>query len=295
MFVCPFLAVLSMVDIAYSKIASNSNNFEIEAWREIMKGNVNADVIINGNSRACFQYDPTIIDSILGVNSYNIGMDGGPANRHVRKYHLYRRYNRKPKLISQNIDCMTFYHKVGYSREQFFPYFWNFHMRREFYSSEPFSFWEKNIPMYRYLNYDPKLFLSNSPRKMTKGYQSQTAKWDGKEFLKIDSIDFVYNEITYQMFKEYISNVRDEGIKVLFVYAPIYIGVTQKMTNLNEMYSFYQKIAKQYDIPILDYTYMDICRDTSYFYNATHLNKLGAEIFSDSLACDIKRLKLLKK
>lgn len=283
------------MDIAYSKIASNSNNFEIEAWYDVMKGNVNADVLINGNSRAVFQYNPTIIDSILGVNSYNIGMDGGPANRHVRKYHLYRRYNRKPKLIIQNIDCLTLLHTVGYSREQFFPYFWNYYMRKEFYASEPFSFWEKNIPMYRYLDYDPKLFFSNSPRKITKGYQSQIARWDGEEYKKIDSITWVLNDTTAQMFKEYISNVRDEGIKVLFVYAPIYMGVTRKMTNLNQMYAFYQKIANQYDIPILDYTYMDICRDTTFFYNATHMNKLGAEIFSDSLACDIKRLKLLEQ
>ena len=39
---------------------------------------------------------------------------------------------------------------------------------------------------------------------------------------------------------------------------------------------------------------MDICYDTTYFYNAMHLNKIGAEIFSDTLANDIKRLGIIK-
>ena len=43
----------------------------------------------------------------------------------------------------------------------------------------------------------------------------------------------------------------------------------------------------KYDIPILDYTYMDICYDTTYFYNAMHLNALGADLFSEKLAHDL--------
>ena len=47
-------------------------------------------------------------------------------------------------------------------------------------------------------------------------------------------------------------------------------------------------------IPILDYTHMSLCEDTSYFYNAMHLNKKGSDIFSDSLANDIKKMGILK-
>ena len=61
------------------------------------------------------------------------------------------------------------------------------------------------------------------------------------------------------------------------------------------MHSAYKKIADKYGIPILDYMTMSLCKDTTYFYNAMHLNKKGSEIFSDSLAHDLKRLGILSQ
>ena len=60
-----------------------------------------------------------------------------------------------------------------------------------------------------------------------------------------------------------------------------------------QMHDNFQKYANKYNIPILDYTDMDICYDTAFFYNSMHLNKKGANIFTDSLANDIKRLGFL--
>lgn len=294
LFIIPFWIVLSIIDFTYSKIAARTNNFEIETWCDLIKGTIDADVIINGNSRAVYQINPLILDSVLGINTYNIGMDGGPANRHIRKYNVFRKYNRKPRVIIQNIDCLTMLYKVGYNREQFFPYWWNTTMRKEFFSSEPLSFWEKYVPLYRYKDYGLTQFLSSAEFPMLiKGYQGVEKPWDGNEFEKIDTIQCVFNDTTVNMFKEYVANVRKENIVMIFVFAPIYVGVTEKTTNINEMYEFYKGIAHKYRIPILDYTYMDICNDTTFFYNATHLNKRGAEIFSDSLAKDIKELSVL--
>jgi hypothetical protein len=97
------------------------------------------------------------------------------------------------------------------------------------------------------------------------------------------------------MFDDYLSRAKIEGIKIIFVYTPLYIGATRKIENLKEMHILYQKLADKYSIPILDYTYMGICYDTIYFYNAMHLTKTGAEIFSDSLANDIRRLGIINK
>ena len=47
--------------------------------------------------------------------------------------------------------------------------------------------------------------------------------------------------------------------------------------------------------PILNYTYDPISYDTNFFYNATHLNKTGAELFTRKLAHDIDSLQLLKR
>jgi lysophospholipase L1-like esterase len=68
----------------------------------------------------------------------------------------------------------------------------------------------------------------------------------------------------------------------------------QKLENVDEMYKMYESIATEFNIPILDYSYDLMCDDTTYFYNGTHLNKLGAEVFTTKLAHDIDSLGLLK-
>ena len=65
--------------------------------------------------------------------------------------------------------------------------------------------------------------------------------------------------------------------------------------DLDTEYTFYQRIADKYDIPVLDYSHMSICNDTSFFYNAMHMNVKGAERFSDTLAHDIKEMGFLKR
>ena len=95
------------------------------------------------------------------------------------------------------------------------------------------------------------------------------------------------------MFDEYLAKTKAENIKVVFVYAPLYAGAIRIFENIDEMHDVYQRIAEKYDIPIIDYMNMGISSDTAYFYNATHLNYRGAEIYSDSLANAIKRLGIL--
>ena len=293
-FVLPVGFVLTMVDFMFSSLAKRSNDYAIESWYDLMKGDIKADVIIMGSSRAWVQYNPLIFDSILNINSYNLGIDGRHHYSEIHKYHLFKKRNKKPRLIIQNIDIFELNTiDRGYNMYQFYPYFWERDMRREFINNEPFNAGEKYLPMYRFINYGIRTFLPNDSNYLTKGFRGQIKPWNGKAFMKIDSIRFIANDSVLHMFDTYLAEARADGIKVLFVYAPIYIGATRKMRNIKKMYDTYQTFAKKYKIPILDYTHMDICYDTTYFYNAMHMNKRGAEVFSDSLAIDIKRLGIL--
>ena len=296
-FVLPVWFVLTIVDLMFSSIAKRSNNYAIESWYDLMKGDIEADVIIMGSSRAWVQYNPLILDSILNINSYNLGIQGRHHHSEIKKYHLFnKRHNKKPRLIVQNIDIFELNAiDGGYNMYQFFPYFWERDMRREFINDEPLNAAEKYLPMYRFIHFGIRTFLPSDNKYLTKGFRGQITPWNGEAFMKVDSIRFVANDSVLRMFDTYLAEARADGIKVLFVYAPIYIGATRKVTNIEQMYDTYQTFAKKYEIPILDYSQMEICYDTTYFYNAMHMNKLGAEVFSDSLATDIKRLGILKQ
>ena len=62
------------------------------------------------------------------------------------------------------------------------------------------------------------------------------------------------------------------------------------MDNRDEMYAAYQGLADKYNIPIIDFNDSEICTDTTFFYNDTHMNRKGAEWFTTQLAYQLDSL-----
>ena len=290
----------TFIDYVITKQLRKSTSQMLASWNDIYSGELQSDVVIMGNSRAWSQYSPVFLDSILGVNSYNLGFDGSPINRQIIKYDAYRRYNNKPQYIIQNIDFITIDIGSGYERQQFFPYFFDDSLIIDIYKYESFGFWEKVLPVYRYFGYPDLMQKAIMPYykyisdgNMQRGYYGKDFSWDGSALAKQGKIIYSQDSLALHLFDEYLAKAYSEGVKVIFVYAPSYIAATEKIKNIEGMYEMYDSIARKYNIPILDYNYAPISYDTTYFYNAIHLNKKGAEFFSTILAHDIDSLGIL--
>ena len=289
------------VDYHISHYLRYNKDREFKAWGDLYNQQLSSEVVINGSSRAWVQYNPIVLDTILNTSSFNLGIDGSAINRQILKYKVYCKQQKTlPKLIIQNLDFATMVQTSGYEREQFFPMFiFDRESMKQFSQYENFDFFEKYIPCYRYIGY-PKIVQSAFGMNqlyygdtLIKGYCAQNRTWDGTEFNKIETINYSQDPDALNMFDGFLNDVTEKGTKVFFVYAPIYIGVSKKIVNIEGMYEMYDTLAKKYNIPILDYNYDSICYDTTYFYNATHLNKKGSELFSVKLAHDIDSLQLL--
>ena len=265
------------------------------SWYDVMHGQVQSEVVVNGNSRTWALISPAILDSVLNISSYNLGMDGSAFNRQVVKYHLFRRYNKKPVLIIQNVDHMTMEFSDGYQRSQFYPYFWNPVFRKAVFSIESVPFADKYLPLFRYRGKPLPKFSRNARPVLYKGYAGADRTWDGTALRNLTGFTFTIDPRTEALFDDFLQEVTAEGIKIVFVYAPFYEEGLEKIVNLEEMRSFYAAYARQYGIPVLDYTTLDICKDTSYFYNASHLNRKGAEAYSKALAEDLESMGILQE
>lgn len=294
------MCVFISLEIIVSNHLRKCDDRRFKQWNDIYFNHLKNDVVINGSSRAWVQYNPIILDTILHVDSYNLGINGSCIERQIVKYNTYCRVqNHTPNCLIQNIDLWTIGIKTGFEREQFFPYFYfDKKLIEDVDKYEKFSSFEKYIPFCRYLKYYDLVLTSigvlpNEKNILCKGYTGFEKEWDGEAFKRQENIEYSADIECIKLFMDFISDVQSQGTKVIFVYAPIYIGVTNKMFDLDGMYEMFDTIAKKYDIPILDYNYDSICYDTAYFYNATHLNKKGSEPFSIKLAHDIDSLGIL--
>lgn len=264
-------------------------------WNDILHTEIDADVLIMGNSRAWRHYSPRILDSILSTSTYNLGIDGSCFNRQLVRYDIYRHYqNKKPKYIVQNVEYFTLDKTNGYEREQFMPYIMYPYFRQRIIENEPFDLAELFVPMYRYYMNNFYEDYHKYDFSVYRGYEGEEGKWDGNELSKQKPYYERIDSVTYNMFIEYIEQTKEENIQLVLVFAPIYTKVTELILNHEEIHQLYRSLSAEYEIPFLDYSEWYLSSDTTYFYNAMHLNREGAELFSTQLAHDLDSLGIVK-
>ena len=264
-------------------------------WNDIIHSSINANMLIMGNSRAWCQYSPRILDSILGTRTYNIGIDGSCFNRQLARYDIYRHYQQcSPTYIIQNVEFFTLGHSEGYEREQFMPYLMFPYFRKRICEIEPFSFGELYIPMYCYYTNNVYDEFTKFDFPVDRGYFGKDKTWEGNKSKETKPYYQSLDTNTLSMFTNYIEDVQKEGIRLIFVFAPLYKDVFDKVLNLHEIHDVYYELSERYDVPILDYADCWLSQDTAYFYNATHLNKTGAELFTKQLCHDLDSLGILR-
>ena len=306
-----FSAILAIgvftLDYCVTEGLKKTGQEDIKTWNDIFDSRINSDVIILGSSRAKRHYDTKILDTLLSVNSYNMGINGYPFSMSDVQFRIYEKYNKIPKLIIINTDMFFLFRKnEAFNRYQFLPYTNEPLLKKELENIDGFSEYDFYIIGLKYCGEYPAIFLGLSEffkirhfhPETEKGYKGENLKWNGnslKQVLIGDSITVNVNPEIVQLFDEFLNYCIKNNIKVAMVYSPEYYKITEFTKNRGEVLNIYHSFSQKYNIPFLDYSTDSLCYDTTYFYNAMHLNKAGAEIFSAELAHDIDSLGILKK
>ena len=146
------LAIFTIADYFLSYRLQHSSIMEFQAWNNIYNQKLRNNMVIMGSSRALVHFNPRIIDSVLHVNSYNLGYNASFINRQVERYYAYCRIqNHEPDYIIHSIDYGTLNISTDFEREQFYPYFFSDRdLMEAFDKYQKFSYMEKYIPFWRY-------------------------------------------------------------------------------------------------------------------------------------------------
>ena len=297
-----------MLDIMISFGLLKTDCYKYQIFNDILNGDMNQDVLYVGSSNCFSHFNPRIIDSICGVNSYNLGVGGYPINIEIAAYHCYKAHNGTPKLIVQQVDFATFFirHDIRHQHdsERFFPMVYDRTMRKEL-KNFGYGFMELYCPLYRYFGYQKVIkdglleFLKIRhyvDRPAYKGFSPEDGEWDGTNVAAIDSIMGDLEDEAIALFEDYLFECKKDGVYVLLVNTPVYAPTTKKVKNMNEINKYFESIAEKFDYKYLNYTEnYDLCNDTLNFCVSVHLNSKSADKFSIDFAHDLDSLDLLKK
>lgn len=271
-------------------------------WNDIFQSRADCDLLILGSSRAWVQFSTQILDSVLNLNSYNIGIDGYQFDMQYFRFKSYLEYNKKPSIVIVSLDIFSLAKPENlYEYEQFLPYLSNPSVAAQTkkYNGIKASFYY--LPFYKYAG--TKNFwmvkmgvleyfgLRKYDNGRFKGFKAQNSIWDSSfdEFKNKNSegVTQTFDEETIGEFKDFLNYCESNDIQCFLVFSPEYYEVQQLFKNRDEVLYLYKDLAKHYEATFLDFTTDSICLDKKLFYNSQHLNQAGATLFSDKLAKEI--------
>jgi len=169
-------------------------------------------------------------------------------------------------------------------------------------------FLDRYFPLYKYHGYADEfkegltLFLGGaSNKKYTEfnGYEAKDKLWNS-EFKQMR--DTMKNETLihpphlikegFDILDGMIKDCQEEDIELVLIFTPQYKGFTDLQTQVDGLIQKFSALAKKENVHFINYVDEPLCSDTANFYNAMHLNKIGAEMFTKMLAEDLEKLNL---
>lgn len=305
LFLLPIVVFSYSIDVFLSKNLKKTEYMEHPVWRAIYDGKVNSKIVIYGSSRAWVHVNPSRIGDSLHTTAYNLGIDGHNFWLQYFRHQQLLKYNAKPKLIIQTLDPMTFQKRDDlYNAEQFLPYMlFNDEIYKATRSYKGFGRLDYKVPLLRYYGQKEAIMrvagIVVSPQKnirnRIRGYQGRNEAWNSdfdRAKAKMKSYKILLDQQSVALFESYLDECAKAKIKVILVYTPEYIEGQRFIENRDEVMALYARLGKKHNVPFYDYSTDRISFDKKYFYNALHLNVVGAELFTSEL---IERLKGFEK
>ncbi len=298
LFLVMTLALLFVLDKIFTT-AITHDNYNKVWWMWGIK-NQSYDYVILGNSRPLTNLSPVIIDKKFSTKGINLSLDDAQISSTylmLKKFLLEN--NNATKSLILNIDPWRL---NGLSKEEtriwcFLPYISDTSVYNHFQSFYPIkSVMWKHIPFYKYVDYNTKIGIHtiiNTKLNVLKNPFDNKGYWpkNGNELnhkkkcanYKKVIVNQKSNAAIY--FEKIITLCRNKDIKLMIFSSPVYNTCKQKNVS-----NSFDKYIKSLHVPYKNHLSLYGQADSSYFYDNTHLNKVGAKNFSLKMGKEIKQL-----
>lgn len=288
--------IFFLFSFIFLKVVDFGLNKERLGW--IDEGNINAEVLILGSSRAYRHFNSDFLSKTLGMKVFNLGYDASGLETQLVLLEYYLKNNITPKIIvwEYNYGFLNFdptvYEFIDLIPLVDDPIVSDYLIDHKIISERLLYF-----PLFRYLVYKKliKKGLDNLSRDMPfKDYKIQDLDWDKRDFenLYLNSDYSIKKEISNEYLSQYgeiINRLKKNGVQVVMVFTPIYNGVYQKEDDKKLLLNFYDSLFFSAKVLNFNYNDSDLSNDTLNFYSILHMNKTGVESFMLDFEKDIKR------
>lgn len=267
----------------------------------IMSHSIDAEIPIFGSSVAHVQFNPKIIGSLLGKSCYNLGMNGINFPQYNGSLQEFITYTQTKFIVIAGTFNEFESRGQLYEASSFINHLDNKHIYeglKRIDTNQTIK--AAYFPFYKFTLFDSKFYssafkgiISPSPSPFDDpalGFLPRNDPWTPLKNSDINEAkDKKIDMGIVNNFRNTIFLANRKGIKVILVLPPIYKDGQKQISNLEEIKEVYRDLASKGNV-FLDFTSSDICLNRNFFYNNTHLNSKGADVFSNDFAVKLKSI-----
>jgi hypothetical protein len=261
---------------------------------EIIEGNTNYDVLFLGTSRTQVHINPAIMDTILGLNTYNAGKAGASSLEVRMLIEAYLIKHKTPKYLVYNIDHLSVLNANKVPNSALYLFFLNNNAIYEgLKSTYNRVYLMKYVPFTRIMNLDD--YYRNvgiqgnfGQTEMQKGpiYYKGFASNDNSKLKEIKAVDPIEIKVPSLIEMNRIIEIcKQNKIKLIFHYGPILFD-KNKPTSFQRVKEI-EALASQSGIDFLKLDTLK-CFEQNDFYDMVHLNRSGTSKYSSIFAKALK-------
>lgn len=268
--------------------------------KEVFHSSEKYDLVLLGSSRMKHHVSPAVLDTVLHLNSINLGQSAATIYESDMLLTAYLKHHPAPAYLLLGVDIFSFTtgeNKVGFY-PTYIPYMQDETIQQMLKMEGlhvPMLEW---APFLRPIEYDDyyksaliKVAMAQS--EITpgdyyyKGFVSNTNDVtpplrDTAAFQKAEK---PIDSSGLEAMQNILQTCKRHGIKMAFVYTPEYRRYNMNsVQNEKQIMDCYHRLSEEYGVPFMEHQYLPISEDQRLFANPGHLNRAGAELYSRQLA-----------
>jgi len=293
-----FLIAIGITWFGSSFIINSVKNF-FNAFKRnetILTKRQTYDCLMLGSSRMKNNVNPKIIDSIINLNSFNAGTNGGNIFEIKMLLEGYLLKSPAPKIVFVSLDIFSLSNSNNIA---FIPTYLTAYLSPPVYKNLKED--GVNVSLYKFVpfirviefdDYYKGVVIRNlkGDKELKegdfyyKGFESNTTDTISTAVIP-PSYSIKINKKAILALQDFIAICKKYNINLVFSYAPEYKQINQKaVTNIDTLFNLYRTISFKYNIPFLRNDSLSLNSQGGYFANVGHLNRMGANIYSIILA-----------
>lgn len=301
LFLLLLLLILSGLNYFVQNLLQKSPVGTLAKVNAVMSRSMDEEITIWGASTARVHLDAELVEGVLNVGCFNMGMDGTPFQQYSGLLREYINHSEKAKMIVLVVDINGFGTRNSlYQGYSWFHYLKNDNIYTSLSRIDPeLTFKARYVPLYYLTAYDRRFiprtikwvyFESvDEPELSHHGFHPNSTMWQENQHERYDSSFSVeINEDVINEFKSTIKQATQANLKVIIVVPPCYTDGLKLVSNINEFENSVHSLEAD-NVVILNYLHSNMSEDVRLFTNNTHLNSEGARLFTNQFIVDLSR------